>query len=168
MYAVVNFTQNQSDLSDPPHYEHRQSSGPVKTQPKYMYVWLVQSLGRFVWETHNWFWLYFWLAKRVMLVLETNHKAQLCKTSAGVNYFGTEKQKLLQRRPFNPQDGRCRRGLWPCLWVTNSEFNAATPLMRYDAEPWQVLSTLAVCQAVLRFFHPPFFTTIFQAVLPPS
>ena len=28
---------------------------------------------------------------------QSRHKAQLCKTSAGVNYFGIEKQKLIQR-----------------------------------------------------------------------
>ena len=44
------------------------------------------------------------LAKRVVLVLETNHKAQLCKTSAGVNSFGTEKKKVLQRYQFQSSE----------------------------------------------------------------
>ena len=71
-------------------------------------------------EWVNWLWLYFWLAKRVVLVLETNHKDQLCKASAGVNYFGIEKQKLVQRLLFIPWDERCHWALWPCLRDTNT------------------------------------------------
>ena len=47
----------------------------------------------------------------MVLVLETNHKDQLCKTSAGVNYFGVDKQKLVQRLLFIPWDERLQWAL---------------------------------------------------------
>ena len=101
--------------------------------------------------TLKWFWLFFWVAKRVVLVVETNHKAQLCKTSAGVNSFGTEKKKVLQRYQFQSSEWEVPvRALWPCLRDTNSY--AATSLVRWDAEPlqvlWSHLNSLSSCPQV--------------------
>ena len=49
------------------HKGHRQSSEPIKTRSKYME--LTRSAGKWVRASHDWFWFYFWLVKKVAQVL---------------------------------------------------------------------------------------------------
>ena len=47
------------------HKGHRQSSEPINTGSNYMSMNVKQSTGKLVWTSHDWFWLYFLLDKKL-------------------------------------------------------------------------------------------------------